>query len=294
MGLYACNATGIDPGTTFGCGREAVGRYAQGCPQGEGEYGIKGGEMQPISKKLGKLRRRDDSRTLQLAKYLDSSLPRPPRAVDNSHGITSWGMMANDTLGDCTCAAVGHLVQDWTANASSEVTIPDPDIVSLYEAVSGYKPGDPSTDNGAECLTVLNYWRNKGVPGEGDKIAAYVALTPGDYTHVEDALYLFGGVYIGLQLPLSAQNQAVWAQSSGPDAAAGSWGGHCVAVVGYDGGGLTCVTWGALQRMTWGFWHTYCDEAYGVLSADWIEKSGDAPVGFDLAQLQADLTAVTG
>lgn len=254
------------------------------------EFGI----AEAPKRMLGKLAPREDARTLRFAKYVDSSLPRPPRVVDNSHGIEAWGMMGNDELGDCTCAAVGHLVQDWTANASSEVTIIDDDIIRLYEAVGGYKPGDPSTDNGAVCVDVLNYWRKSGVPGEGDKIAAYVALTPGDYTHVDDAIYLFGGAYVGLQLPLSAQGQTVWSQSSGPDATAGSWGGHCVAVVGYDGSGLTCVTWGRLQRMTWGFWHTYCDEAYAVLDKDWLKADAIAPSGLNLAALMADLRVVTG
>jgi len=244
---------------------------------------------------LGKLPPIEDSRTLGMAKYIGSSLPVPPRVVDNSHGIQSWGMMGNDTLGDCTCAAVGHLIQVWTATASSEFTTPDSDIEALYSGACGYVPGNPNTDNGGSLLGVLNYWRNKGVPGTGDKIAAYVALDPTNYKHIQDALWLFGAAYIGLMLPLSAQSQVgqIWCESNDSSQnEQGSWGGHCVAVVGFDGGGLTCVTWGALQRMTWGFWHTYCDEAYGVLSADWLSKAGTSPEGFDLAQLQADLTAV--
>jgi len=30
---------------------------------------------------------------------------------DWTKGITEWGMMMNDTLGDCTIAGVGHAVQ---------------------------------------------------------------------------------------------------------------------------------------------------------------------------------------
>jgi hypothetical protein len=36
----------------------------------------------------------------------------------------------------------------------------------------------------------------------------------------------------------------------------------------------------------------YCDEAYAVLSPAWIEQNGQAPSGFDLAALQADLAAL--
>ena len=49
------------------------------------------------------------------------------------------------------------------------------------------------------------------------------------------------------------------------------------------------VTWGALQVMTWSFWEAYCDEAYAILSADYINGQKQAPQGFNLQQLQADL-----
>ncbi len=67
----------------------------------------------------------------------------------------------------------------------------------------------------------------------------------------------------------------------------GSWGGHAVPVIAYDASGLTCITWGALKRMTWAFWDAYCDEAYACLSRDWA--AARAPSGFDWAALDADL-----
>jgi hypothetical protein len=70
--------------------------------------------------------------------------------------------------------------------------------------------------------------------------------------------------------------------------APGSWGGHAVPIVAYDARGLICITWGELMRMTWQFWNAYCDEAYGLLSPDWI-AAGKAPAGFDWQQLVADM-----
>ena len=72
----------------------------------------------------------------------------------------------------------------------------------------------------------------------------------------------------------------------------GSWGGHAVDVVGYDEAGLTVVTWGALKRMTWAFWGRYGDEAWCVLSPDFL-ADGRSPQGFDLEALQRDLALVT-
>ena len=68
---------------------------------------------------------------------------------------------------------------------------------------------------------------------------------------------------------------------------------HCVVIPAYDENYLTCITWGELKKMTWAFWNKYCDEAYALLSQDFITQSGSAPSGFDIATLQSDLTDVT-
>lgn len=52
------------------------------------------------------------------------------------------------------------------------------------------------------------------------------------------------------------------------------------------------MTWGRLQDLTWQFLERYCDEAYCILSADFLD--GDkAPNGFDLEGLKAELALVT-
>jgi hypothetical protein len=53
------------------------------------------------------------------------------------------------------------------------------------------------------------------------------------------------------------------------------------------------VTWGRLQELTWLFWDRYVDEVYAILSVDFLDEAGQAPNGFDLAALTADLTLVT-
>jgi hypothetical protein len=111
-----------------------------------------------------------------------------------------------------------------------------------------------------------------------------------------DSVYIFEGCYIGVQLPKSAQpqvqNHQPWSvPPGGPvgDGAPGSWGGHAIPVVAYDARGVTVVTWGALQTMTWSFWEVYCDEAYAILSKDYLTGRSTTPEGFSLKQLQADL-----
>jgi len=242
--------------------------------------------------KLGKRPPVHDSRTLQLANYLGAALVPPPR-IDWAKKLTNIGMMKNDELGDCTCAGAGHLIQTWTANNGSQVVISDDDVVKAYEAVGGYVPGDPSTDNGAVKLDVLNYWRKTGIGGH--KIFAFVSQEPKNRQHVELSVDLLGGCSLGLALPVSAQRQRVWSvPPGGPvgDGAPGSWGGHDVPIVAYGPTGPICITWGELKTMTWRFFTTYCDEAYGILSSDWATGLKMAPSGFDFAQLQKDLALI--
>ena len=42
--------------------------------------------------------------------------------------------------------------------------------------------------------------------------------------------------------------------------------------------------------MTWGFWAAYCDEAYAIVSPDFFTGAQKTPDGFDMQQLQADLS----
>jgi hypothetical protein len=242
--------------------------------------------------KLGKLPARRDTRTLSLARYVDREvLPAPPASLDLARGVTEWPMYANDRLGDCTTAAAGHMIEAWTAAAAGRaVEVTRQAVVEAFDAV---KVVDPVTgEEGAVELDVLKWWRVSGI---GDhRIGAFAALDPSDHDLVQTAAFLFGGVYIGLQLPLRAREQAIWdwtGKLHGPDAP-GSWGGHAVDVVCYEGAGLTVVTWGALQQLTWAFWDHYCDEAYCIVSGDFL-SGGRTPEGLDLEALERDLRLVT-
>ena len=235
---------------------------------------------------LGKLEVKKDDRNLQLARYLDDAvvLPEVPASVDWSKQVGSWPMYGNDKLGDCTCAAVGHMEEAWSANAGAPEVPTDKDVLDLYWATG-------NADTGRYCLDILNYWQKSGFGGE--QILAFVQVDQANQEHVEAACWMFGGTYIGVALPISAQTQADgWTVTAGPDAEPGSWGGHCVNLVDYTATGPTCVTWGRLMPMSWDFFAKYCDEAYAIISPDFIEKGGQAPSGFNLDELKQDLAAI--
>lgn len=241
--------------------------------------------------KLGRKAIKTDTRTLALARYFAPGLPPPPASADWTKGITSWGMMLNDTLGDCTIAGVAHAIQVFTANTGSMVTVPDATIESYYETWDGYDPSKPNTDTGGIELDVLNDWQKQGFAG--NTLMAFADPKPANLSDARQSVALFGGVYIGLSLPLTAQTQDVWdvVPRGGAKAKPGSWGGHCVFVPKYDEKGFTCITWGQLKTMTLAFWSKYCDEAHALLAQNWLTVKG-SPGGFDQAQLEADLKAI--
>jgi hypothetical protein len=243
--------------------------------------------------KLGKQAPRLDPRTLKLERYT-VALPPPPVAVCNSRGITNFGMFMNNEIGDCTCAAVAHAHQAWVLSQIDQgvkniqpIMPSNGMVLDIYERWCGYSPDDPSTDQGGVELDILRNWKKEGF--DSRTILAYAAINPQDPISVKQALNLFGCAYIGVELPVSAQDQKIWDVVSGPDGDPGSWGGHAIVLVDYDAAGLTCVTWGQLQRMSWAWLQKYCDEAYAIISADFR-----SPQGFDKEALAADLAAVSG
>jgi len=211
--------------------------------------------------------------------------------VYNLSTKSGWYVSNGIVTHNCTIAGCAHAIQVWTANAGSIVTLPDATVEKFYEKWDGYKPGNPSTDNGGVELDVLNDWKKQGFASHA--LTAFADPRPANLTEVRQSIALFGGVYIGLSLPVTAQNQDVWdvVPNAGSDADPGSWGGHCVYVPKYDQNGFTCITWGQPKTMTVAFWNKYCDEAHVLLSQDWLAAKG-SPGGFDQAQLLADLGAI--
>ena len=246
--------------------------------------------------RLGKKPARYDSRTLHMAKYLTkAALPATPVEVAWVSKVKSWPMYLNDVLGDCVPAAAGHMIEQWEIYSASGRPRPlNSQILQAYEAIGGYIPSAPATDNGCDMLTALKYWKNTGIAGH--KIEAFVSINIRNFNDVRTAIWLFGNVYLGVQLPIAVQGAKSWLVPNGgvntAQGAPGSWGGHCVPIMAASPSNLTCVTWGRTLNMSHEFLLNYADEAYAVLSADWINQKGLAPVDFNLDQLRKDLAAL--
>ena len=193
----------------------------------------------------------------------------------------NWYIASGIIVHNCTIAAAAHMVQVWSALIGQE-TVPDPNsVVKMYFTITG------GPDVGANENAVLEYWSSN--PLFDWAPSTYFACDPKDPSHIKTAASLFGGVYIGLQIPKSAQTQFRAHKPWTVERHSPIEGGHAVNVVGYDSEGLTVVTWGAKQRMTWDFWAAYTDEAWCILPNDWER----AP-GIDWNLLEADIQLLAG
>jgi hypothetical protein len=244
------------------------------------------------NRKLGKLAPRYDRRTVHFGDYAPANL-NPPMTADWTVAVKDWGMLGNDTVGDCTCAAAGHDIDAWIASVVTDAAMmPDGPILAAYKAISGWNgvPDDPS-DTGACLLDVLNYWRQTGIAGH--TIGAYIAVRPSNTLHVKAAIAFLEGLYIGLQLPdawLSANPGDTW--DIGDGVAPNPANGHCVTVLGYDQNCLLVVSWGAVYKLTWAAFMACCDEAYALVSEDELDAGNENAAGLNLVQLDADLNLV--
>jgi hypothetical protein len=222
------------------------------------------------------------------------TLAAPPASCDWQADAIRWPMYANDRIGDCTCAGVGHMVNQLTFYGSGAEVVPsEGDVVGMYAAVTGYDPKRPSSDTGAYCQDVLGYWRKTGLGGH--RIVAYAALDPSNLTEVRQAIAAFGSVYVGLNLPDSAMRQFDAGKPWDVVRGARVEGGHCVIVGAYGDGRFGLVTWGSEAEMTEAFWHKYADEVYVVFDEDGLTRAGGYFAGSSsLYVLGEQFAALTG
>ncbi len=254
--------------------------------------------------KFGRLHRTYDPRVPHLSALLaGQTLTPPPASVDYTKGMpANLGMMLNNTLGDCTCAAVYHAKQVWTFNAGGTVvTQPDSDVEKLYVLACGYNPKVGGEGPGGNEQHVLTYWLNTGVPvgptgATTEKIAAFVEVDPRNTDDVKRTIVECGVAYIGFNVPQSvmppnAPPPAVWQYVPNDS---NIIGGHAVALAGYDSQGPRVISWGQYYTMTWQFFAKFVDEVYAIADAEWVESKGTTPGGFTLDQLEAQMQALKG
>ena len=252
--------------------------------------------------KLGRLPRTFDSRVPHLSAYLGARKRASGRPISVDYSLEKLpglGVYHNDTLGDCTIAAVYHALQVWSGTAETLDFEPQDNAILLYEQACGYVPGNPSTDNGGIEQNVLQYIMNTGAPmgpnGEHrHRIAAYVEVDPRNQDDIKQTIWECGVCYIGFNVPQFLMDKytipdSIWTPQTTDNQIIG---GHAVVLAGYDTFGAQVISWGSRYRMSWGFFSQYVDEAYALADRDWIESTGRSPAGLTLAELETAMKSL--
>ena len=245
----------------------------------------------PIIGKLGRNRPAAGQveKQLQLRSYVSSSqLPAIPLSTNRRAAVTNWQMLGNDTFGDCTEACNGHAQIAWSTLANTTATVTQSCIESTYFRLTG------GPDTGLVIIDELNDWKVHAVCG--NVLGGFMSVKPTDHLGIQESIFLFGAISLGLQLPRAWQGATTWTAPSRAHQFGrwrpGSWGGHCVCGIDYDAEYLYVVSWGEVIPVAWAAVDMYFDEAYALLNQLWFTGGTTAPNGFDLEALTTDLALV--
>jgi hypothetical protein len=230
-------------------------------------------------------------------------------AVDRQSKVSQWPMYLNDRLGDCTCAAMGHAIAQWTAYSGKVpggAMFTDNAIQGLYTAVDGYNPVTGANDNGAELYQVCNQMMTGGLKdtaGNVHKLAGYCDVSDfATLARLKDILNAFGSVYLGMNVGSTEENDfgagKPWTlPAAGTNVGPGGID-HCVVLSfsAINDAGVTdnetIITWGAEQKMNEAWAMTNIGEAVAIFTQDWLDAAGDSPIGQAAQAIVAELAAL--
>lgn len=217
----------------------------------------------------------------------------PPPVVDRSHLSPKFKMFYNDTIGDCTCAAVYNTMIAWQALIDSSIAIPEILAEELYSAVTGYNPENPATDQGAAEDDVLAYGvRNGYATRDYVYSPMWGTIDPGNINLMASAVAKFGVAYQGIimrrgDMTLLDNGQPL---SIVPGMDMGIAGGHALLIWSYDGlrpqDRVQLITWGTLVSATWEWVLARSIESHGLFFPQLMSPAHQKLLGLDLDALR--------
>lgn len=203
--------------------------------------------------KLGALPPRPHAPTINLSALFPRGLPKPPAAWDATQGITDWGMLGNDTAGDCVVAGFLHLsmIEQKIATGRAPEFTSD-EALALYTQLTGWDPSKPDSDTGLNVEDFLTLATQRTLIGQ--RLKEFAPVKVNTVEHLKIGLWLFDGINTAALLPFDAEDQfgagQPWTTNS-QQRDQPPLGGHDIPAVAYDEDGVTYVTWGTTQRASW-------------------------------------------
>lgn len=215
-----------------------------------------------------------------------------PTSVDYYTGNPDHDPLDNILIGDCVCADIGHCVNQLEWQAALPQTANDRNCLLFYQEISGYVPGDPSTDIGSQLTDALTAMCAGGLGGQ--KFIDHFPISPlsGD-GQIQWGIYNLLGTHGGLQLPVSAMDQLnagePWTVVGGPIDV-----GHATYFVGYDPDWFYCNTYGIIQRMSYEFLDYYYEEMHVSISFTMMDSVGLGAPNIDPGVMDNNWQYTTG
>jgi hypothetical protein len=244
--------------------------------------------------KLGKTPAREGAVKLKFKEFVTkeakTTFPKVPAKFGHEDLFLAkaWGMLGNDSYGDCVFAGAAHETMLWNKLAKRDVRFDSKSVLSDYSALTGFNINDPqNTDNGTDMQKAAKYRQDTGIidaDGVRHKVGAYLALDPGNTRELYMAVFMLGAVGIGFEFPSSAMGQFnrghPWSVTRG----ASIDGGHYVPAFAKRANIVT-VTWAQTQGMTVAFLKKYNDESVAYVSEEML-TNGKSVEGFDIQALR--------
>jgi hypothetical protein len=240
---------------------------------------------------------------LMLSKYTqDASGAQLPPAqkiyLEYKIDPTKIQMFLNDRLSCCLAAYAGHHLQLITAHTGTMISPEDSDIEKFYSAFSGYDPsqtdaaGNNPTDNGGYFADMYAEWQKNGLCGF--KIDGWAHIDTKDLAKRKQAIRLFLGCGVGVQLPNSAQDEFQASHSWTMQPGDVPTDGHAILESGEGARGHNFASWGCGAVKADNNWDLQCtDEVYVPLTKAIISRANDvAPKSLNYDLLVADMAAL--
>lgn len=188
------------------------------------------------------------------------------RAIERGKGFSqaartapgAWGTIAasllgdalgNDEAGDCVEAGLLRQLQAWDIAAAGSTWVPDREgALGLYSAISGYRAGEPSTDNGTDLAAAEQYVAETGLTDtEGFRSAECAEIHPERLDLIDSAIRWCGGAGLCWNLPQGAlDDTSAWDVVDGGSSPI--VGGHYTTALAFDRANdaarYTVLSWG--------------------------------------------------
>lgn len=236
----------------------------------------------------------EDNRVPHFSSVRKLIVQPPPDNIVWYADVPQWDVLANDSMGDCVEAASLHALQQFLDYAGTPTIPLATDAIDFYSKSQGYNPSDPTTDKGSVTLGpngTMQYWHDKGITcaGKLNQLQAYMQISDRNPTEWREAIWLFGGLMIGMKVPESILDAPelpfVWNYQQG--ASIGGlhevWVNGVTTVVGerfYD-----IVTWGQHCRLTEEYMMNWLDEVIVLYDKSCLNTSGCDARGLSEAEL---------